>query len=74
MRASWLTALVLAAAGCATSSPTGAAIRRQWRGLTEQQRPSFDSPGDGVTLAPTPDTGSPITTDTTSDCSSCPPR
>lgn len=64
----------LLAAGCATPTPTSIALKKQWHKLTDQQRPSFESAGDAVTLAPTPDTGTPISTDATHDCSSCPPR
>ena len=58
--------------GCQTDSSHVA--RRQWRQLTDQQRPSFESPGDALALSPTPDTGAPFSTDATHDCSSCPPR
>jgi hypothetical protein len=59
--------------GCGTSSASATA-REQYRRLTEQQRPSFESPGDSVSLAPTPDTGIFGQGDATHDCSSCPPR
>jgi hypothetical protein len=65
--------LVLAVGGC-VQSPTNTAIKKQWHKLTDQQRPSFESPADAMSLAPTPDTGTPISTDATHDCSSCPPR
>jgi hypothetical protein len=48
--------------------------RQQFKALTEQQRPSFESPGDSVSIAPTPDTGVFGPGDPTHDCSSCPPR
>jgi hypothetical protein len=69
-----LTLLVLMLAGCASQTPTSVALKRQWRKLTDQQRPSFESAGDAMSLAPTPDTGAPFATDPTHDCSSCPPR
>jgi hypothetical protein len=58
--------------GCGAN--TAATAREQYRRLTEQQRSSFESPGDSVTLAPTPDTGIFGGGDPTHDCSSCPPR
>jgi hypothetical protein len=58
--------------GCGANTATTA--REQYRRLTEQQRASFESPGDSVSLAPTPDTGIFGGGDPTHDCSSCPPR
>ncbi len=58
--------------GCGGSAESS--LRKQYRQLTEQQRPSFESPGDSVTIAPTPDTGIFGQGDATHDCSSCPPR
>ncbi len=64
--------LCLALAGCGESA-TNAYLRDQLRGLSKQTRPSFDNPGDAMSLAPTADNG-PFTTEATHDCSSCPPR
>jgi hypothetical protein len=70
----WLV-LFVALTGCAQSqTSTGAALKRQWHKLTDQQQPSFESPADALALSPTPDTGAPFATDATHDCSSCPPR
>jgi hypothetical protein len=64
--------VALVVLGCGANTATTA--REQYRRLTEQQRPSFEAPGDSVTLAPTPDTGIFGGGDATHDCSSCPPR
>jgi hypothetical protein len=64
--------VALSLLGCGAN--TAATAREQYRRLTEQQRPSFESPGDSVSLAPTPDTGIFGQGDPTHDCSSCPPR
>jgi hypothetical protein len=64
--------VALALLGCGAN--TAATAREQYRRLTEQQRPSFESPADSVTIAPTPDTGIFGQGDPTHDCSSCPPR
>jgi hypothetical protein len=61
-------------AGCGGSTAAGETIRRQFHALTDQQRPSFEAPGDAVTLSPTPDSGGAIVPDPTCDKSSCVPR
>ena len=60
--------LIVALAGCGHTTPSQA-----YKRLTEQTRPSFESPGDAVTLSPSADSG-PFSSDPNSDCSSCPPR
>jgi hypothetical protein len=58
----WLCAF----AGCAVATD---AVRK----VSGPRRPAFSEPGDGVTLAPTPDTF-PYNADTQRDCNGCPPR
>jgi len=63
-------ALLTFLAGCAGE---GSGVRQHVRNLTEQQRPSFESAGDAVTLAPTPSDPF-FGGEATRDCSSCVPR
>lgn len=72
MRVFVLGCLTLGLAGCGAN--TSAQARQQYHQLTDQQRASFESPGDSVSIAPTPDTGIFGQGDPTHDCSSCPPR
>lgn len=55
-------------------SACGTPLGRAWRATTAQHRPSFESPGDAVTLSPTVDTGIGFPVDPNGDCSTCPPR
>ncbi len=57
--------------GC--GGPSMSTAKKQWHALTDQQRPSFESAGDAVSIAPTAD-GDVFGSDATHDCSSCPPR
>ncbi len=65
--------LCLLVAGCA-ETPQSLAVRKQFRELTNQQHATFESPGDSVSMAATPDTGIFGTGDPTHDCSTCIPR
>jgi hypothetical protein len=67
--------LALLLIGCAgNKTPTGDAVLKQMRNLTQQQRDSFESPGDVTAIAPTPDSGGAISGDITCDRSTCLPR
>ena len=65
----WILGCLLVA-GCA-DTPQSAAVHKQFREMTKQQRETFESPGDSVTLAATPDTGIFGSGDPTHDCSTC---
>ena len=74
MRFVVLTFLLGACAGSNNNAPAGDAVLKQLRTVTRQQRPSFESPGDATSLAPTPDSGSAISGTLTCDESTCLPR
>lgn len=69
MRSLVVVAFVLVA-GCAESQQSQGA-RKQFRELTQQQRPTFQSSGDFVSVSGSPDTGIFGPGDPTHDCSTC---
>ena len=71
---SLLLCLAFLGACAGNKTPTGDAVLKQMRNLTQQQRDSFESPGDVTSIAPTPDSGGAISGDITCDRSTCLPR